>query len=305
MRSFLYHIYGLRISSEIELPEASGTEPELGDQAKVDVVIRRGHPPREVRSFRAMAGEFEVGESQIHLRVPGLGRFFMDRGEVMTVEATPAASQHKLRVYILGMALGALLHQRGFLVLHGGACVVGEGASGFLGYSGAGKSTTTSALAARGYPILTDDLMAIHFSESSHLEVFPGLPTVKLWPDTADALFPGKGAPFAQGSFFKRRVHLPQSFADHPKRLQNLFILSWSMPETTPVTCVRVEPMQAIAEVRKQSFHPELISPMGRDHAFLDQAARLIRSCPVWRLRRPYMLAAIDGVFDLVTARAS
>jgi hypothetical protein len=304
MSYFLYQLHGLQIASEIELPEASGTEPQSGDQAEVDLIIRMGRVPREVRHFRAMAGEFEVGEGEVLLRVPGVGRFFMERGRMMTIEAGPGAAQHKFRIYVLGMAMGVILHQRGFLVLHGGACVVGEGAAGFIGYSGAGKSSTTSAFAARGYPFLTDDLMAIRFDADCHPEVCPGLPTVKLWPETADTLLPGQGAPFPQASLFKRRVHLPGMLASKPQRLSNLFVLSWLLPETAGPACDALEPMAGIATLRGHSFHPELVGPLGQDIAFLEQAARLIRSCPIWRLRRPRRLEAIEEIVAIATDRA-
>ncbi|MEG8053162.1 hypothetical protein QP185_07710 [Sphingomonas aerolata] len=54
--------------------------------------------------------------------------------------------------YLLGTALGALLHQRALLPLHCNAIVHDGKAFLFCGDSGAGKSTLAAVFEARGYP---------------------------------------------------------------------------------------------------------------------------------------------------------
>ena len=50
-----------------------------------------------------------------------------------------------VRVFLLGSCIGALLHQRGILVLHAGAIHTDKGAVLFTGPWGIGKSTLLAA----------------------------------------------------------------------------------------------------------------------------------------------------------------
>ena len=262
------------------------------------LVIRLGRVPREVRHFRAMAGGFEVGEDEILLRAPGVGRFFMERGETLTVDTAPGISRPLLRVYVLGMALSAILHQRGFMVLHGGACVLEDGAAVFIGSSGAGKSTTVAAFAARGVPILSDDMLTIGFDAEGYPLVCPGLPTVKLWPETAKVLLPKPIAPFPQASLLKTRVHLPRVLARRPRRLSNLFELRWSVPGGARPSREPVETFSAIPILTRHAFHMGLITALGQQREFLAQAARIIQFCKLWRLRRSSSLHRIHELLE-------
>jgi serine kinase of HPr protein (carbohydrate metabolism regulator) len=86
--------------------------------------------------------------------------------------------------FILGPVMALLLHQRGFLVLHGSSVRVKERAVAFLGYRGKGKSTTAIHLYQDGYPLVTDDILAIKFREEGLPVVYPGYPHVRLNEDS-------------------------------------------------------------------------------------------------------------------------
>jgi len=91
--------------------------------------------------------------------------------------------QARLRLFLLGSAMGALLAQRGKLVLHAGCVAMGERALAVAGNSGAGKSTTTAALVQRGCTLLSDDLVAV-----SQGRVCSGYPFLRLWPQSFNLL---------------------------------------------------------------------------------------------------------------------
>jgi hypothetical protein len=93
-----------------------------------------------------------------------------------------------LRHLLLDQVLPLVLHLRGRLALHASAVHVPRfGAIAFAGPAGAGKSTIAAALALRGCPIVADDCLV--FSQSRDVvEVVPGYPGVRLWPDAARSL---------------------------------------------------------------------------------------------------------------------
>ncbi len=90
--------------------------------------------------------------------------------------------------YLLGPILGYVLSLKGITCLHASAFIFRDHAVALLGPAGSGKSTTVAALAKQGFPILTDDVAAL-FSSNGRIEVSPGYPRLRLWPESVKALF--------------------------------------------------------------------------------------------------------------------
>ncbi len=67
--------------------------------------------------------------------------------------------------FLLLLALIAALRTIGVFALHAGAVCNDEGALVLLGESGAGKSTTTTAMVSAGYGYLGDDEVLLHESQ--------------------------------------------------------------------------------------------------------------------------------------------
>ncbi len=84
--------------------------------------------------------------------------------------------------------MGIILHQRGFLVLHGSAVQMDDGAVAFLGRCGDGKSTITAALNNKGYSIISDDVLPVKLDENNIPLLFPSFPTIKLYNDVIEYL---------------------------------------------------------------------------------------------------------------------
>jgi hypothetical protein len=88
-----------------------------------------------------------------------------------------------IRRLFLVEILPIALDFRGNIVLHASAVQTAAGAIAFGGPSGDGKSTLACHFAAQGYPLLTDDVLAVGF-EHNRYTVFPGYPGVRLCADS-------------------------------------------------------------------------------------------------------------------------
>ena len=82
-------------------------------------------------------------------------------------EAGPGLTDHDVLVYFLGPIMGFVMRQRGKLVLHASAVVLGDRAVAIMGPAGCGKSTTAAALALRGWPVLNEDVCALEMQEEN------------------------------------------------------------------------------------------------------------------------------------------
>ena len=123
------------------------------------------------------------------LRFPDLADFEVSRdGDRLVCAASPALPRVTLRHLLLDQVLPLVLHLRGRLALHASAVYIPRfGAIAFAGPAGAGKSTLAAALALRGCPIVADDCLVFGPSRDV-VEVVPGYPGVRLWPDAARSL---------------------------------------------------------------------------------------------------------------------
>jgi len=184
---YQYFVYGLKVSSEIELPELYPFEFQLAD-----VHIRLGAVPQGLRSPVIHTDWIDLAHKACLLRVPRVGRLLVRNGETITIDVGffPKDSDlaMELRLIVLGSALGALLHQRGSLPLHIATVMTAHGIVGFTGLSGAGKSTLAGwFLKQRQRPLFSDDVAALDFPEDS-LRLSPGPRRLKLGLDTVERL---------------------------------------------------------------------------------------------------------------------
>ena len=171
-RAACYALFGLELASELPLP---GFPEAKGKGARVAIRFAAVEPPRD--------GRVAAVDGALLLDVPEVGRFRIARGEEIAIDPAPGASERNLRVYLLGSAMGALLHQRGVLPLHANAVEIGGHAVAFLGRSGAGKSTLAAWFADRGHRVLCDDVCAVSLGEDGAPLVAPGVPRLRLWED--------------------------------------------------------------------------------------------------------------------------
>ena len=91
---------------------------------------------------------------------------------------------YTVEIHLLGTILCFWLEQRGRRVLHASAVAFGGGALGFIAGGKSGKSSIAAAFMERGFPLLTDDFLALE-GESSPLIGYPGYPQMRMWPDQA------------------------------------------------------------------------------------------------------------------------
>jgi len=153
-----------------------------------DVVVELGILPPPSPDAR-LAGPLRLAEpGKVRFGLPGVAKVLVTNGERILVERDPGGSEETLRLLLMGTVAALLLHQRGYLPLHGSGVVTPYGAVLFVGHSGVGKSTVLGALLKRGYSMICDDLAALRLDEDGVTRVCPGAPLYKLWADSAEAL---------------------------------------------------------------------------------------------------------------------
>lgn len=185
-----YRAFGLNIESEVEMPEMSESSFEEGD---VEISYGRIEMPKEV-SKNNMYGNtiYMKREGGITSYLEGFGGIKVEGKEKIKVSPEKSAEEIGFRFFVFGTGMALLLHMRGVVALHGSAICIKNKIIGFIGSSGSGKSTTAALLNSEGYPLFTDDVLAVDI-ENERVVAYKGSPYIKLNPDSAERVT-GKSA---------------------------------------------------------------------------------------------------------------
>ncbi|RIV89758.1 hypothetical protein D2V17_05695 [Aurantiacibacter xanthus] len=177
----LYDAFGLTIESDIPLnelrPAAPGAVPDI---RFVNRPIGRDLPRLEdgiVMDYADPAG--------VVMAWPDVAAFrLVDKGTVW-VEKYPDVPESYVAFPILGPIMAWMLNWREFFIIHASAIDINGKTVALMGDKLAGKSTTAAAFIRAGYPLVTDDLLAITFDDGGTPVCHPAFPQLKLAEDAA------------------------------------------------------------------------------------------------------------------------
>lgn len=256
--------YGLTIDSAIPLPGL----PQAAAGSVADIAIRLGAP------------DTEEAHSALTLDVTGVARFVIADGREIRVSPDPGAAPETVRLFLMGSAMGALLQQRGLLVLHGNAIRIGDSCMVCIGASGAGKSTLAAGFAQRGHAPLADDVVAV----TPDGLALPGLPRIRLWRDAAVRL--GHDiATLARVRPEFDKFELAAATDPHPLPIRWIHAI-----EVTPGAALstrRIDGATRIQLLRNHSYRPQFIARTMGEAAHFARTAALAAQVAMYRTVRP------------------
>jgi len=207
-------------------------------------------------------------------------------------------------VYLHGPVVGFALRLRGVTCLHASAIAVDGRVLAIVGSAGMGKSTTAAALAQRGYPVQTDDLVALT-ERGTAFWVQPGLPRVLLWPESAEALWGHPEAlPRVVPTWPKLFLDLRREgyrFSGEPLPLGAIYVLGIRRELGAETSIEPLRGNRAFAHLVANTYANYLLDADMRAHE-LQTLGRVIASTPVRMLRAPEDRGAIAGVCDALLA---
>jgi hypothetical protein len=329
-------VYGLRVRSELPLPELL---PDPGDDPP-DIELRlgdRGDGPAQTSPLWSLPA---ADPGDYHPAMPGtlpihmgrdaqgdfadvlwdpIGRCVARTGAadgMSRVTLIPAAHvpEDMLRLMLLGPIIGIVLHLRGWLVLHASAVEVTGGAIAILGDTGRGKSTTAAVLAAHGHRLVADDVVAIPpGAPDAPVTTVPGFPQLKLWPDAATAVAGDADAlPRLVATAEKRAQRVPEHFSAAPLPLRTVFVLDAGPddrsdappppPEVASHDAPLLAPADAFIELVRHAYGARTFERVDAARRFA-QMGRVAATVPARRLRvrrgfehLPALVALIESV---------
>ena len=276
-----YSAYGLKIESALALPELGVVESEsLG---LPDVMIQIATLPAVNSPEWVRSGPFSwVSEGAYLLDVRGVLRLLVRNGSEIVIEPAPGVDEDSLRAFVLGSGFGALLFQRGYLVLHGNAIRIGDQCLICVGPSGAGKSTISAMFLQRGYQVLADDVVPV----DSQGRALAGFPRIKLWQDAAEHLaLETKGLRRVRPMVEKFNIPIVRPHDGPPLPVRWIYILDTERkPE---ITIEAVRGMQRLQPLRENTYSMRMIRSSAAKSEQLKQCSKLAIGIHLSRISRP------------------
>lgn len=294
-KPLLRQAYGLVFDGGLDLPELL----PASDSAAPDVRIRFGDCPRPEQQAdgRQLGPYLWTGPQWFSLEVPEVARFWISGGSDILIEPAPGIDEDSVRVFLLGSGLGALLFQRGLLVLHGNAIQVGEQCMICVGHSGAGKSTLAAEFLRRGHAILADDVVPI----DRECRALPGFPRIKLWQDTASQMqIDTASLRRIRPGMEKFNYPVGGAFADRPLPVRWVYILRGD--KEPDIELAPLHGMERFLPLRHNTYRISYLDGMGLKAEHLGLVSKLGARIRLVQVRRPDRGFGVEALADRLLA---
>lgn len=292
-----YTAYNLSIASDIDLPELLPDWTE-SSALPADVQIRFAGVQHQALMNAQQLGPFLwANRENLLLEVPHVARFLVQNGNAIAIDPAPGIDEDSIRVFLLGSAMGALLFQRGHLVLHGNAIRIGDQCMVCVGHSGAGKSTLAAGFMQRGYEVLADDVVPV----DQVCRALPGFPRIKLWRDVADQLqIDTRGLRRIRPKLEKFNYPLGRQFAGQPLPIRWVYALG-----SDNIDQIRFDPiqgMQRFLPLRNNTYRMRFLQGMALKSEHLQLCGQLAGRIRLARVTRPKAGFGLDALIDQLLA---
>jgi hypothetical protein len=129
-----YLLYGMTIASAIPI---AGLQPAPADAAP-DVTLTVGPVPDNLANA-TIGVTTQITPRAYLFHMPEVARYLIEDGARITIAPYPDAPDSSIRLFLMGSAFGALLHQRGMLPMHASAVAIHRRRAARAGVRGAGR----------------------------------------------------------------------------------------------------------------------------------------------------------------------
>lgn len=284
--------FGLNLRSCVALP---GPAP-LATAAAPEVEVGWGEVPDELPAASVRGARYQIAPGQFLFWVDGIARFLVSEGQRIVVQRAPGADDDDVRAFLVTSALGALLHQRGDLVLHASGIVTRDGGVVFLGASGVGKSTLAAALHRRGHAVLTDELCVVRRDAAGGGRIHPGFPALKLWPDALALLdLPAAGLRPVRRGIEKRVVPIAGGFATAAVPVRKVYLLTTTR-RGEAVRLTQPEATRRLNLLHQHTYFPQIAVGLSGKAAHFQRVLELAQHLAITVVERPDRGADLAGL---------
>jgi hypothetical protein len=281
-KKLTYICFGFSILSDLELPELV---QNYSHNPLVDITIQQGNLT-QLWSWSNSKQCFVIKEKRVLFKVPETGIFLIEDGKKIIFSPEKDADEGLIRLFILGTCMGAILMQREILPLHGSAITINGKAYAFVGESGTGKSTLAAAFMKEGFPMISDDVIAVSLTENYEPMVFPSYPQQKLWQDSLSKFEMELGnfkSLYARETKYSVPAHA--NFYNGKLPLGGIYELVKGEEEN-----IKIQPIKGLERFHtlyRHTYRNLFLEPLGLIDWHFTTSTKLINQLPLYQIMRP------------------
>jgi hypothetical protein len=239
------------------------------------------------------------------LRFEGRADYYLGKDRI-DCYADPAINRSLVQELLFGTVLSFYLERQGIPVLHAAAIATKAGVAAFPSFSGDGKTTLAAAFLRAGVDMLSDDILPLE-EVSGQFFGRPGIPQLNLWPKQ-QAFFLGETSFLENETPPTRKKRVPilntgfGAFSNEARPLARFYLPRRYDPgqEKPEIKILPVNPAEAVMELTRFSFTPNIIESLGWQPRRMKFLARLISQAPVRRLIYPNGFEHLPAIVDAV-----
>lgn len=288
-----YKAFGLKIVSDIEIPEF------LSADGEPDISISCGEVPDQLINPHFKGVRFEASPGQFLLKVDRIADYYASGGNSIVIKPHSGSEEGDIRLFLLGSAFGALIHQRGMLPMHGSSISIQGKAYIFSGISGAGKSTLAAGLLSRGYELLSDDISVVSLDKEGNPIVYAGYPGVKLWSDSLIKL--GRDPEHysrVRSKLNKHHMHVQEQFHSAPLALGGVYILQTK--NSDGIQLEKIKGIEKFNALKNNTYRLNFIKGLGNTEPHFRHLTTLASKCQVMKITRSTKTFELSEILDIV-----
>jgi hypothetical protein len=291
---YFYQAFGLQLRACLPCPELlPGNQPP-------DVTIIYGKVPEALEAPLAEGQWYQSAAGLLLLNIPDIAKYLVKNGKEIIIDRAPQANDNDVRLFLLGSVMGALMHQRGLLPLHGSAIRLADGTAAiFMGQSGVGKSTLAAAFRQRGYVVAADDVSLIFSRADGSPLLQPAYPELKLWAEAAAKI--GEDAdvlPRARTLLEKYSLCFHDHFDATPLPVRLLYILETNEDERFEVT--RLQGMEKLEGLLHNTYRLLFIDDIDQRRLHFQLCVSLGSKIIMSRVQRPRQTFRLNELVELL-----
>lgn len=291
-----YKAFGLTVLSEIALPELPIVQAKNGIY---DILVEKEDLTTLWSTQKGKDDYFVINEEFILFRIPDIAIFLIQNGNRILVSPAQNTNEDRLRLYILGTCMGAILIQRKILPLHGSAIAIDGKVYAIVGDSGAGKSTLASAFLNRDYQLLSDDVIPITVNEESIPIVIPAYPQQKLWLESLNhfGMTSTNYQPIVERET-KFAVPIQSQFAAQRLPLAGVFELVKTEKEEVEIQ--PIENLERFYTLYNHTYRNFFLVDSGLMEWHFNTTAKIINKTKLFKISRPLSRFTAYELTDLI-----
>lgn len=289
-KTYKYKAFGLVIDSECQIAQLL----EADTESKPDVFIRKC----DLSSTDIIDGHFRITAKELYLAIEDVAKFHIVEGRLIEVHPYPECTDSLLAVYLMGSCMGAILHQRGYMPLHGSCVTDGKHSVLITGDSGAGKSTLAAEFLSHGWKLLTDDVAPVYDIDSIPM-VQSSYPSQKLWQDSLEH-YKRQEEDIHSLYFNENRekfgVNVSEYFYDGSAPLSFVIRL---IPADMPCTIQTMEGMTSVDQLMQNTYRSFMIAPENRERHFR-RCVALANKVPMAYITRQNGMQCAATLYEMI-----